>query len=113
MAIVSNGDQEIIETRLRNANIEHHFEFVITPCSKYPLTKPDIKIFSESLKILNIDVAKTIYVGDNPEADVLGANNAGMFSVLIDRYNSTNNLKGLLVPDLKITSLEQMKILFQ
>lgn len=113
MAIVSNGDTDIINERLRKANIQDYFEFVIAPCNDFPLTKPDIRIFEESLNILEVEAEKTIYVGDNPIADVLGSNNAGMFSVLIDRYGNAKNLEGAMIPDLKVTSLEQMKKLFQ
>lgn len=113
MAIVSNGDTEIINKRLTKANIQHHFEFVIAPCNKFQLTKPDIKIFKHSLKKLNSSAEKTIYIGDNPKADIKGANNAGMFSVLIDRKNSFNDLEGLMKPDLKVSNLTEIKALFR
>lgn len=109
MAIVSNGDNEVIMNRLKKAKIENHFEFVIAPCEQYPLTKPDIKIFEESLAKINTTAQRTIFVGDNPYADVVGANKAGMFSVLVDRWEAYNQLEGLEVPDLKITNFEELK----
>jgi len=108
MAIVSNGDNEVIMNRLKKAKIENHFEFVIAPCDQYPLTKPDIKIFEESLAKIKTTAQRTIFVGDNPYADVEGANKAGMFSVLIDRWDKYNQLKGLEVPDLKITNFDEL-----
>ena len=113
MAIVSNGDSEIIHKRLSNANIEQHFEFVIAPCRDFPLTKPDMKIFHESLTKLKTKAEKTVFVGDNPNSDVMGANRAGMFSVLIDRYGVNKELTGLQVPNLKISSFEEMKSIFE
>jgi HAD superfamily hydrolase (TIGR01662 family) len=113
MAIVSNGDAEIIHKRLRNAGIEHHFEFVIAPCIDFPLTKPDMKIFHESLTKLKTEAEKTVFVGDNPNSDVMGANRAGMFSVLIDRYRVNKELAGLQVPNLTISSFEEMKSIFE
>ncbi len=109
MAIVSNGDNEVIMNRLKKANIENHFEFVIAPCEQYPLTKPDVKIFEESLAKIRTTAKRTIFVGDNPYADVKGANNAGMFSVLIDRWEAYNQLEGLEVPDLQITNFDELK----
>jgi len=113
MAIVSNGDTEIIHKRLSNAGIEHFFEFVFAPCNEFPLTKPDMKIFHESLTKLKTTAEKTVFVGDNPNSDVMGANRVGMFSVLIDRYGVNSELEGLQVPNLKISSFEEMKSIFE
>ena len=108
MGIVSNGDNEVIMNRLKKANIEDQFEFVIAPCEQYPLTKPDLKIFEESLNIIETKADRTIFVGDNPYADVAGANNAGMFSVLIDRWNHYPELEGVEIPDLKISDFNEL-----
>ncbi|NHJ33460.1 MAG: HAD family hydrolase [Asgard group archaeon] len=113
MAIVSNGSKDIINKRLKNAGIEHHFEFVFAPCNEFPLTKPDMKIFHESLTKLNTKAEKTVFVGDNPNSDVMGANRVGMYSVLIDRYEVNDELVGLQVPNLKISSFEEMKNIFE
>ncbi len=113
MAIVSNGDTEIIHKRLKIAGIEHHFEFVFAPCYEFPLSKPGMKIFHESLSKLKITAEKTVFVGDNPSSDVMGANRVGMFSVLIDRYGVNSELEGLQIPNLKISSFEEMKSIFE
>ncbi|MHA1171581.1 MAG: HAD family hydrolase [Candidatus Heimdallarchaeota archaeon] len=113
MAIVSNGDTEIIHKRLNNAGIEHHFEFVIAPCNEFPLSKPGMKIFHESLSRLKTTAEQTVFVGDNPSSDVMGANRVGMFSVLIDRYGVNSELEGLRIPNLKISSFEEMKSIFE
>ncbi|MHA1126497.1 MAG: HAD family hydrolase, partial [Candidatus Heimdallarchaeota archaeon] len=84
MAIVSNGDFEIINNRLQKAKLDHYFEFVVTPCKEIPLSKPNEAFFKKSLEMINSTPEKTIYVGDNPEADIMGGNKAGMFTVLID-----------------------------
>ena len=112
MAIVSNGDLETIEKRLEKANLENHFEFIIAPCEKYPLTKPDIKIFQTSLAKINAAAETTMFIGDNPLSDIAGANQVGMFSVLIDRYGIFNELTGLQVPNKKISSFEEIIPLF-
>jgi len=113
MAIVSNGDQEIINLRLQNSKIEQHFEFVIAPCEEYPISKPNLKIFTESLELLRAPAEKTVFIGDNPHSDIYGANKAGMFSVLIDRYNRVKNLAEEQKPKLKIKSFKEMLYLFE
>ncbi len=72
-----------------------------------------MKIFQESLSKLKTTAEKTVFVGDNPSSDVMGANRVGMFSVLIDRYGVNNELEGLQVPNLKISSFEEMKSIFE
>lgn len=112
MAIVSNGNIEVINNRLKKANIDHYFEFVLAPCTNFPLTKPDEKIFLESLKQVKTKAKETIFVGDNPYADIEGANQVGMFSVLIDRDNYFKKLEGLQLPNLKVANFNEMFHLF-
>ena len=40
--------------------------------------KPDARIFRRSLEALGVEPARALHVGDNPDADVLGAQRAGM-----------------------------------
>jgi putative hydrolase of the HAD superfamily len=40
--------------------------------------KPDARIFQRSLDALGVDPARTLHVGDNPDADVLGARRVGI-----------------------------------
>jgi putative hydrolase of the HAD superfamily len=113
MAIVSNGDTDIINMRLEKADITHYFNFVIAPCQDVPLSKPDTKVFEKSLNLLGLSSNEVIFVGDNPNADILGANRTGMFSVLIDRYDLNQQLEGMKIPNLKVSSLTEMKTLFK
>ncbi|MHA1744113.1 MAG: HAD family hydrolase [Candidatus Heimdallarchaeota archaeon] len=113
MAIVSNGDKEIINLRLEKAGIKDAFAFVLAPEHAFPLSKPKPAIFQHSLKLLEINNAKkTMFIGDNPTSDIRGANQAGMFSVLIDRANAFTNLEGLLKPKMKVRSLTTILELF-
>ena len=112
MAIVSNGDFEIINNRLQKAKLEHYFEFVVAPCEEIPLSKPNEAFFNKSLEIINSTPEKTIYVGDNPEADIMGGNKAGVFTVLIDRDDLFTELEGLEIPNKKIKSFIELKEIF-
>jgi len=46
--------------------------------------KPDKRIFDLALRELGSQPSDTVHVGDNPEADVWGAKQAGMRAVLLD-----------------------------
>ncbi|SVC41781.1 uncharacterized protein METZ01_LOCUS294635 [marine metagenome] len=54
------------------------------------IAKPDKKIFYYILNKLGIPPRNSIHFGDNPVADIMGANAIGMSSVLISKNNSKN-----------------------
>jgi putative hydrolase of the HAD superfamily len=56
--------------------------------------KPDPAIFLHALQALQVDPRDAVHVGDEFEDDYVGAENAGMTAVLIDRHASSNG-KGL------------------
>jgi len=49
--------------------------------------KPHPEIFQAALKEAGVQPAEAIYVGDQYQIDVVGANGAGMRSILIDRHD--------------------------
>jgi HAD superfamily hydrolase (TIGR01509 family) len=55
--------------------------------------KPRPEIFRLALKLANLAPGETLFVGDSPQADVVGANRAGMISVLKDPANRFTNTK--------------------
>jgi putative hydrolase of the HAD superfamily len=52
--------------------------------------KPHIRGYFQLAKELGIEIVECMFVGDE-EKDVIGANQAGMISVLIDRKNQYQN----------------------
>jgi putative hydrolase of the HAD superfamily len=46
--------------------------------------KPDKRIFDRAARELGTEPSNTIHIGDNPEADIWGAKQAGMHAVLFD-----------------------------
>lgn len=48
--------------------------------------KPHPEIFRSALKKANVEPSEAIYVGDQYEIDVVGANGVGMRGILIDRH---------------------------
>ena len=84
--IITNGFQEVQFGKLKNANIHHYFEHIINSES-VGVKKPDPKIFNFALQLVNVSPEKTVMIGDNLEADILGAQNVGMHTI---HFNSTN-----------------------
>ncbi|NEU55846.1 HAD family hydrolase [Halorussus sp. MSC15.2] len=58
--------------------------------------KPDVRAFEAVLDDLGVDPDEAVYVGDDPEADVEGARNAGLYAVQVlyegspDRHPDAN-----------------------
>ena len=56
------------------------------------IAKPDKKNFYYTLDKLGIPPGNSIHFGDNPVADIMGANSIGISSVLISKNNSKNSI---------------------
>lgn len=84
--IITNGFKEVQFGKLKNANIHHYFQHIINSES-VGVKKPDPKIFHFAMQQVNVSPEKTVMIGDNLEADILGAQNVGMRTI---HFNSTN-----------------------
>ena len=100
--IITNGFQEVQERKLKNSNI-HHFFNSITDSEQVGVKKPNPKIFHHALKKVNANPETSVMIGDNIEADVMGALGFGMEAIYFNYLNTTekhqvkqvNNLKEL------------------
>ena len=63
--------------------------------------KPDPRIFELALERLALDAADAMYVGDNPEFDVVPATALGMTAVLLDRRERFPDTDGMRIVDLR------------
>lgn len=102
---VSNNVEDYQRAKLAQVGLA--FDVVIgTDTAGAP--KPDPRPFHAGKELLGVDQA--VMVGDNPVADGVGAREAGLFSVLLDRNRNLNLPDGVF----DITSLAQlMPLLFQ
>ncbi|MGP5048334.1 HAD family hydrolase [Glutamicibacter ardleyensis] len=63
--------------------------------------KPDPAPFLAGCAQLQTAPARTLYVGDNPVNDVLGANNAGLVAVFLDRESKQSSVSAPTVSSLE------------
>ena len=70
--IITNGFREVQDKKLKNSKIKHYFE-AIYDSESVGVKKPDPKIFEHALKDSESNPKESLMVGDNYEADVLGA----------------------------------------
>jgi FMN hydrolase / 5-amino-6-(5-phospho-D-ribitylamino)uracil phosphatase len=76
---LSNGNAD-----LERCGIAHWFEGHITAISA-GAAKPDIRIFTRLLDAAGVQAGQVLHIGDDPHLDVMGAAQAGMQAVWLNR----------------------------
>jgi HAD superfamily hydrolase (TIGR01509 family) len=76
---LSNGNAD-----LKRCGIAHWFEGHITAISA-GAAKPDIRIFTHLLDAARVQAGQVLHIGDDPHLDVMGATQAGMQAVWLNR----------------------------
>lgn len=81
--IITNGFNEVQFTKLKNSNLDQYFSKVFTS-EGAGAQKPNPKIFENALKSVNARKKESIMIGDDLEADVLGAKKFGLDQVFFN-----------------------------
>ena len=101
LALVSNGKSPFQERNFNSLGISHLFDVVIIS-EAVGLRKPDRAIFELAVKRLAVEPNKSIFVGDNPQADIIGSNKVGMYSIYITgHYGDKCDLADIVCEDFK------------
>jgi len=82
LAVISNRDQPF-DDLLGKLGLEAHFAFALGS-GEIQIWKPDPGIFLHACKLIGVQAAEAVYVGDNYFADVVGARAASLTPVLYD-----------------------------
>ena len=116
MAIISNAsDDADVQTLVDNAGLRDFFE-VILSSAHAGIRKPNPVIFQKALSSLEISAAEAAMVGDTLGADILGARNAGIYSIWITRRADTPGNRDHLdtiLPDAEIARLSELPSLLE
>jgi len=80
MHIITNGFEEVQFKKIENSKLAPFFDQIITS-EKVGVKKPNPKIFKYALKKAKAQANESIMIGDNFEADILGAKNMGMHTI--------------------------------
>mgnify|MGYP001175077984 CR=1 FL=1 len=75
--IITNGFEEVQQGKMDHSNISHFFK-TVTNSEMVGVKKPDPKIFYFALDLANATPENSVMIGDNYEADILGALSIGM-----------------------------------
>jgi putative hydrolase of the HAD superfamily len=83
MHLITNGFESVQFKKIKNSNLADYFTEVITSEASNSL-KPNKEIFEYALKVSNANLETSIMIGDNEDADIQGAINAGMDSIFVN-----------------------------
>jgi HAD superfamily hydrolase (TIGR01662 family) len=96
LGLVSNaGDHRDVLQLVEKFNLSPFFEFILTSAG-CGYRKPHQRIFQIALEKINARAEEVAMVGDTLNADILGANQIGMYSIWLTRR--TNTPPGITLP---------------
>ena len=100
VGILTNGDATIQTEKLRRTRLLRG-DVPVFASSELPAAKPDPRSYTAACEALGVAPARTLMVGDSLRNDVLGARDAGLAGVLLDRQGRSRVAAGIIrVPDL-------------
>ena len=99
--LISNGFREACESKLKHSNLAPYFETIVIS-EIIGINKPDVRIFEHALTNGQAQKHSSIMIGDNIDADVRGALNAGMDAIYFNAIGAEkpNDIDHMIV-DLK------------
>lgn len=105
--LITNGFEKTQWSKLNNSGLGGYFKEVITSEGSNSL-KPKKEIFDFAMEKAAALLPESIMIGDNLDADIQGAMNAGMDTVFVNHVNTTTDLK----PTFIINHLQELENIF-
>ena len=116
LALISNAsDDPNTQVLVDKLGARDYFEVIISSAA-FGVRKPNPKIFRDALKRMNLSAEQVAMVGDTLGADILGARNAGIFSIWIKRRANTPGNQAhadTILPDAQIETLSELTHLLE
>jgi HAD superfamily hydrolase (TIGR01549 family) len=111
LGLISNtGDDTNVQTLVDRDGLRPYFDVIVTSAAQ-GIRKPNPCIFHIALEHWGIESSQAAMVGDSLGADILGAQNAGLYSIWITRRAGTAANRAhedTIRPDAVINSLEEL-----
>lgn len=108
--LISNGFVEAQTVKIKAIAIEKYLS-TVTLSEEAGVQKPHAGVFELALKKANASKNESIYIGDDYEADVVGAFNFGIDQVFYNP-NGFSHKQKTTHPTFEIEQLEQLKTIF-
>lgn len=94
--IITNGFNEVQSKKMKNSGLTKYFDKIITS-EDAGVKKPNRVIFEYALALTNAASEESVMIGDNWEADIMGAKDAGL-DVIFCNFNEqpvSENIKSI------------------
>lgn len=98
--IITNGFTEVQNKKIVNSKIKKYFHSIIDS-ETVGVKKPNIKIFDYALRVSGARSKNSLMIGDNLEADIFGALNAGFHAIHFNNNNEAPHEHCLILNELK------------
>lgn len=85
--IITNGFKEVQYGKLEKSGISQYFE-TVTNSEMVGVKKPNRKIFDYAIAVSKAQIQSSLMIGDNLEADILGAKNMGMDALCFNYHKA-------------------------
>jgi putative hydrolase of the HAD superfamily len=107
LGVVSNlAYSPAVRKTLERFGVANYFDAIVVSAD-VGWRKPSPKIFQKALKTMGISASETVYVGDELDHDVAGAQKVGMHTILF-RRPSTNMAASNIRPDVTINEWKEL-----
>lgn len=107
MHLITNGFDEVQHHKITSSNIKHYFEEVFTS-ERCNSLKPNKEMFDFALDATGANINESIMLGDDLEADIIGAYKAGLDQVYINHGKKVVDFK----PTYTVHSLRELETIF-
>lgn len=111
LGLISNaGDDPDVQFLVDKANLRKFFDVILTSAA-VGIRKPNPRIFWKALEALETPRERAAMVGDTLGADILGAQNAGMFAIWVTQYADApgnRNHRETIHPDATIETIGEL-----
>ena len=105
LALLSNADEDFLPSAVSHNRLRFS---VIQSSESLRIYKPHRDAFEETCRRLGCDPAEVLYVGDSLQADVLGADHAGLPVAWVRREEDAELREGYPAPALTVTELSEV-----
>jgi putative hydrolase of the HAD superfamily len=105
--LITNGFEKTQWSKLKHSGLDKYFTHVITSEASNSL-KPKKEIFDFAMEKAGADLSNSIMIGDNLDADIQGAINAGMDNIFVNHIKASTTL----IPTYTVTHLSELEKIF-
>ncbi|WP_298609880.1 HAD family hydrolase [uncultured Thiothrix sp.] len=105
LGVITNGNADV-----HHIGIGHLFEFALNS-AEAGVAKPHPAIFQQALNKLQLEPHQMVYVGDDPEKDVIGAQQVGLRTIWFNAQQRERPLG--LKPDAIMTNFAEIEALLK